>query len=65
MAISHHINQKRFKTFMHEGEGKTGPDPSCSLQLLGAVDIKLLTGPGQQWDIFPKHKSAGNYHLYA
>lgn len=47
---------------MHEGQGKTVPDPRCSLQLLGPVDIKLLIGPGQQWDIFPKHESAGNYH---
>lgn len=64
VAILPHINQKHFKTFTHEGERKTSPDPSCSLHLLGAVDIKLLPGPGQQWDIFPKHESAGNYHLY-
>lgn len=49
---------------MHEEE-KAGPDPSCSLQLLGAGDIKLLRGPEQQWDSFPKHRSARNYYLYA
>lgn len=61
----HHINQECFKTLMHEGEGKTHFDASHSLQLLEAMDIKLLTGPGQQQDVFPKHESAGNYHLYA
>lgn len=49
---------------MHR-EGKTDFDPNTFLQLLEAVNIKLLTWPEQQQDIFPKHDSAGNYHLYA
>jgi len=60
----HHTNQKLFKTFVHEGEGKSGSDLSCSLQFLGAVDMKLLTGPGKQWDNFHQIHVLEIYLLY-